>query len=95
MANRREEDMLFREELDALKSRFPEHIQIHHLLSQPSETWAGYRGRITQALLAAVLPPAPIPADMLLTYCGPTGFEVLVESSLLSLGYPVKQLFKF
>ena len=74
--------------------------QVHHLLSQPSEGWAGHRGRISQELLAASLPPpgevaAAAASGVLLTYCGPTGFEVFVESSLLSLGYPVQQLFKF
>jgi ferredoxin-NADP reductase len=72
--------------------------QVHHLLSQPSEEWAGHRGRISQELLAASLPPpgdVSAASGVLLTYCGPTGFEVFVESSLLSLGYPVQQLFKF
>jgi ferredoxin-NADP reductase len=65
------------------------------LLSQPSDEWSGHRGRISQELLAASLPPPAEAAGVLLTYCGPTGFEVLVESSLLSMGYPVQQLFKF
>ncbi|ELR12009.1 oxidoreductase, FADbinding domain containing protein [Acanthamoeba castellanii str. Neff] len=97
-ANRREEDILFRDELASLQTRFPSHIQVHHLLSQPSEEWAGHRGRISQELLAASLPPpgeVSAASGVLLTYCGPTGFEVFVESSLLSLGYPVQQLFKF
>jgi ferredoxin-NADP reductase len=29
-ANRREEDILFRDELASLQTRFPSHIQVHH-----------------------------------------------------------------
>lgn len=93
--NRREEDVLFGEELSSLQRRFPKHIQVHHLLSQPSAEWSGHRGHVSQELLAATLPPLPISADALIAYCGPTGFEVLVESLLISMGYPVQQLFKF
>jgi ring-1,2-phenylacetyl-CoA epoxidase subunit PaaE len=47
--NRSEESIIFKKELEILESQYKERFSVHNILSQPSDTWVGAKGRINQA----------------------------------------------
>ncbi|MCA9697697.1 MAG: hypothetical protein KC431_09240, partial [Myxococcales bacterium] len=53
--NRRREDVIFAEDLDALARRHGERLRIHHALEQPPSDWTGAHGRLDAATLGAML----------------------------------------
>ena len=58
---------------------------VYALTREQPQNWAGHRGRIDRALLAAnCFPPAQNPA---IYVCGPTGFVECVSSFLVELGF--------
>ncbi|OJJ44442.1 hypothetical protein ASPZODRAFT_793977 [Penicilliopsis zonata CBS 506.65] len=50
-ANKAEEDILMRDEMDQLQATYPDKFQVVHVLSRPSKTWQGERGRIDKERL--------------------------------------------
>ncbi|KAF1323309.1 Nadh-cytochrome b5 reductase, partial [Globisporangium splendens] len=67
-ANKTEGDIILRDELDALQDKHPQ-FKVHYVLSQPSESWTGLRGHVTQEILQDLLPgPSD---DHLVCVCGP------------------------
>ena len=72
-ASRTEEDIILRHELDALAAVYP-NFKVVHVLSQPGESWAGAKGHIDRATLAAALPPPQEGAKTRVLVCGPPGF---------------------
>lgn len=81
-ANRSEEDIAFREEL----ARLPGHMRVLHVLSQPSASWTGARGRLDQAALRSLAGTSLEGAAVYL--CGPPAFLSSTRRSLRSLGVP-------
>lgn len=76
------EDATFREELEQLQQRLP--LEIVVVASAPTAGWAGYVGRIDEALLRTVLP-----ADAALRnhfVCGPADMITSVLRALRSIG---------
>ena len=75
-SSRRYEDIIYREELDALQ-KADNHPEVYHTLTrnQPSG-WQGYSRRIDEAMLAEVAKPLGRAAQVFI--CGPT---LLVESA--------------
>ena len=70
--NRREEDILMRDELDSLASAHPERLSVTYSLTQPGDSWRGAVGRGSAALAASALPePA---GDVMVLVCGTDGF---------------------
>ena len=77
-ANRTEDDILLRRELDALETRHPDRLQIHYLVGD--ETAAAGRprapnvsaGRVDAAAIERFLPPPTEPRTAILV-CGPEG----------------------
>ena len=71
-ANKTEEDILCREELDRLHAEHGvHHFHLHYTLSVVPDGWTHSRGRITDAMLTEHL-PAPSERAMILA-CGPDG----------------------
>ena len=83
-ANRRWEDVTFREEIDQLTARLG--LQVVHVLSDPPADWAGERGRVDLRLLARVL-PAEVGAWNAFV-CGPPPLVSGVVEALRALGLP-------
>jgi predicted ferric reductase len=81
---RRWEDVTFREELEALRTRLD--LRIVYVLSEAPPDWQGARGRITAELLAGHLPEDR--AAYLYFVCGPPAMMDAAERSLLSAGVP-------
>ena len=86
-ANRAEEDILLREQLDDMAKNHP-HFRVHYVLSDvpslPTEgrPWNGLKGRIEKDMISRLLPP-PSP-DTLIYVCGPPGMMQAVSGEKIS-----------
>jgi ferredoxin-NADP reductase len=79
------EDVIYRDELDAMARRDGSLRLVPTLTREQSDGWTGHRGRIDKALLAEIcFPPAQAPA---IYVCGPTGFVETVADLLVELGF--------
>ncbi len=79
------QDIVFRDELDALRRRHPNlHVTVTLTRAQGPE-WSGERGRITPALLARVVPKIE---TSLVYICGPTEMTDPTRQMLRDLGVP-------
>jgi ferredoxin-NADP reductase len=79
------EDVIYREELDAMARRDPDLRVVSTLTRKQPKGWTGPRGRIDKALLAeACFPPEQKPNIFV---CGPTPFVEGVSGLLVELGH--------
>ncbi|KAL6716787.1 NADH-cytochrome b5 reductase [Lecanora helva] len=92
-ANVNYEDILLKEDLDALAKEDPG-FRVNYVLNNPPEKWDGAVGFCTADLMKAKLPP-PSP-DMKLLMCGPPPMISAMKKAAESLGYdkakPVSKL---
>ncbi|OJD29361.1 cytochrome b5 [Diplodia corticola] len=87
-ANRAEEDILLRDELDRFARLYPANFAVHYMLDRPPDAgWAGGRGFVTRDVMADRLPPPAPDAKVLL--CGPPGMVKASKASLKDLGFQV------
>jgi len=70
------EDVIYREELDAMAQRDPNLHVFHTLTRKQPDGWAGHRGRIDKAM-----------SKPNIFVCGPTSFVEHVSSVLVELGH--------
>ena len=56
-SNRRQGDILVREELESLNKQYPGRFKATHILQKPPVDWTGETGRITHKMIARHLPP--------------------------------------
>lgn len=84
-ANRTEEDILLREELEKFARRYPKNLKIWYMLDQPSPKWKYGKGYVTSQVMAEKL-PAPS-ADTKIMLCGPPGMINASKKALCSLGF--------
>ena len=78
-------DIIFRDELEALRRRHP-NLQIHVTLTRDDAAdWPGLRGRITAEMLAKVVPEI---AGRRVHICGPTEMTGPIRAILRDLGVP-------
>lgn len=79
------EDVIYRDELDAMARRDPDLRVVNTLTRKQPEGWMGHRRRIDRALLAeACFPPEQTPRIFV---CGPTPFVETVSGLLVELGH--------
>jgi len=79
------EDVIYRDELDAMASRDPRMRVVNTLTRKQPEGWMGYGRRIDRALLAETcFPPEQNPK---IYVCGPTPFVESVSRLLVELGH--------
>jgi ferredoxin-NADP reductase len=79
------EDIIYREELDAMVRRDADLRVVNTLTRKQPEGWMGHRGRIDKALLAeAVFPPEQKTKFFV---CGPTPFVEVIARLLVELGH--------
>ena len=84
-SSRSVEDVIYRNELDAMARRDPDLRVVGALTRQQPEGWTGYRRRIDEPMLAdACFPPERTPK---IYVCGPTPFVEDVSSFLVKLGH--------
>ncbi|KZV85378.1 ferredoxin reductase-like protein, partial [Exidia glandulosa HHB12029] len=89
-ANRTEEDILLRDELDAFHREGHQRFAIHHTLSNPSTEWkGGSLGRINESMVREYLPPPS--KDGLILACGPEEMmNLTVRPALKLCGWDVE-----
>jgi ferredoxin-NADP reductase len=79
------EDVIYREELDAMARHDPDLSVVNTLTRKQPEGWMGHRRRIDKALLAeACFPPEQSPRAFV---CGPTPLVEAVSTLLVELGH--------
>jgi predicted ferric reductase len=76
------EDVIFREEIEALEQRLP--LKVVHVIEQPHEGWNGERGFVTKEILDRHLPTHRNNRDYFI--CGPNPMMDAVEQALSELG---------
>jgi len=79
------EDVIYREELDAMAHRDPDLRVINTLTRKQPPNWSGHRRRIDKALLAETCFPAKQKPRIFV--CGSTSFVEDVSRLLVDLGY--------
>jgi cytochrome-b5 reductase len=83
-ANVNEEDILLREDLDALAKEDPR-FRIYYVLNNPPQGWAGGVGFVTADMIKERLPP---PAkDIKILLCGPPPMIKAMQAATQELGY--------
>ncbi|MBN2526305.1 MAG: FAD-dependent oxidoreductase [Deltaproteobacteria bacterium] len=83
--SRREEEIIFRNEIDAICSRNP-NIQVTHMLSRPSRFWAGRRGRVDIQAVMDIVNDGPEKRTFFI--CGPAALYRPLSEMLLTLHVP-------
>ncbi|KAJ6520194.1 cytochrome-b5 reductase [Mycena sanguinolenta] len=71
-SNVTEEDILMREDLDALAKKHPKHLELVYLLDKPKEGWPGPKGYISADVIKKYVAPATAERTMVMI-CGPPG----------------------
>lgn len=84
--NRNEESIIYKKEIEEWQKKFGERLQVHHLLSQPSSSWTGERGRFSTQWLDKIikLKNKNLPQEYYV--CGPDGFMASVTQELIATG---------
>ncbi|KAJ7964843.1 NADH-cytochrome b5 reductase [Quillaja saponaria] len=92
-ANVTYEDILLKEELDALAINFPSRFRIYYVLNQPPGGWEGGVGFVTKEMIQTHC-PAPAP-DIQVLRCGPPPMNKAMAVHLDDLGYSRQMQFQF
>ncbi|KAH7079603.1 hypothetical protein FB567DRAFT_595595 [Paraphoma chrysanthemicola] len=83
-ANRTEEDILLREDLETFARRYPKNFKLWFMLDNAPKDWAYGKGFVTADVMKEKLPsPGPDTKFML---CGPPGMVNAAKKALVSLG---------
>jgi cytochrome-b5 reductase len=85
LANRSEEDILLREQLEKFARRYPKNFKLWYMLDQPPQDWAYGSGFVTADVMKEKL-PAPGP-DTKIMLCGPPGMVNASKKALEGLGF--------
>lgn len=91
--NRREEDILWRCQLDALAAN-DERFQVEYVLSEPCESWTGRKGRVDESMLKDFL-NRPDGSKCYVCVCGPTAFTELTTGLVKQQGFSEEELHTF
>lgn len=86
--SRNEEQIIFGKQLNLLEKANPERLKIIHILSQPSESWKGMKGRLSSAGLKELFANAEYEKRYEEVYfiCGPDGIMHTAKEILNELG---------
>lgn len=81
-------DVIFRQELELMSARLPNfHLAIATTQTAIGQPWAGFTGRLTDAMLRCI---APDFQDRQVYVCGPASFMQATKSLLEGLGFPMQ-----
>jgi ferredoxin-NADP reductase len=84
-SSRRLQDVIYRDEIDAMARHDPALRIVHALTREAPRDWTGHRGRVDKSLLAAnCFAPAQQPA---IYVCSPTSFVESIAVLLVELGF--------
>jgi len=87
-ANRNQESIIFKAELDRLQSANPDRFSIFHLLDQADANWKGFRGFLTAEILQSIMNQIPDFGSEQTSFmvCGPEAMMKNAEALLLQRG---------
>ncbi|UFH55108.1 2Fe-2S iron-sulfur cluster-binding protein [Spirosoma sp. KNUC1025] len=94
-SNSTERSIIFYQELDELHHQFPDRFRLLHLLSNPSENWQGFRGRLNNVMLERLLPDlvgTSNPETIRFYICGPGDYMRMVQFTLVFSGFQLNQI---
>ncbi|KAJ5677321.1 uncharacterized protein N7477_002954 [Penicillium maclennaniae] len=83
-ANRSEEDILLREELEAFARKYM-NLKIWYMLDQPPQDWTYGEGYVTSQVMSERLPSPAMDTKIML--CGPPGMINASKKALVNLGF--------
>lgn len=89
--NKKEEDILLRDQLDNL-DKSDERLVIQHILSEPENSWTGLKGQVSEPIIKGAIDQQCsstqlFPADIYVTICGPSQFTAIAEGIFREMGY--------
>jgi len=91
--NRRLQDIIFRDKLNALQQKYPERLHLVHSLTQPPPGWTGATGRLTKNHLIQLLEQFPLQEeDSRFFLCGPEEMMADAKRALSVLGVANRQI---
>ncbi|KAF8215790.1 ferredoxin reductase-like protein, partial [Mycena galopus ATCC 62051] len=105
-SNVTEEDILMREDLDALAKKYPNTLEVVYLLDKPKPDWKGPTGFVNADVIKKYVAP-PTAERTMVMICGPPGQVAAlagkkagfkqgeIDGVLKELGYTAEQVFKF
>lgn len=85
-ANKTEDDILLRKELDEYARKFPHKFKVWYILDSPPPRWQFGSGRIDKNLLQQRL-PGPNGDESKILVCGPPGMQKAMINTLVELGF--------
>ncbi|NVK50606.1 MAG: ferredoxin--NADP reductase [Cyclobacteriaceae bacterium] len=87
-SSRNEEQIIFKKQLDQLQLANPDRLKIEHVLSQPSESWQGSKGRLNKEKFHDLVANAEYEQryEEIYFLCGPEGIMDTAESVLEEIG---------
>jgi ferredoxin-NADP reductase len=89
-SSRQFDDVIYRDELDALAARRDGFEVIHTLTRSQPPDWTGYARRIDEAMLREVA--APLGRGVRVYICGPTALVEAAANALVRLGLPAERI---
>lgn len=90
------EDIILKDKLDALATRFPIRFVVHYILDKPPAGWTGLGGYVTKDVLSKHLPAAQADdGNNRVLMCGPPPMLKALTANLQDLGFQKDQLFFF
>jgi len=81
----REEELVFRAELEALAASFPEQFLVHFVLAEPNPGWRGETGLLTAGLIRRLTGPGD---ERSFFISGPPGMHRYLAAELAGFGLP-------
>lgn len=88
-----EEDILLKERLDAFKEEYPKRFKPYYVLTNPTESWTGLKGRIDKEKVHEYLPPPATTTQICV--CGPVSMTNAMERMLHEQGYTSEMIHLF
>ncbi|ODV91458.1 hypothetical protein CANCADRAFT_71204 [Tortispora caseinolytica NRRL Y-17796] len=84
-ANVNYDDILLKDDLDALVAKYPDRIKVKYVLNNPPEVWDGYVGFVTTDILKEHLNPPSDDTKVLI--CGPPPMVSAMKKAVQELGF--------
>ncbi|KAJ5241150.1 uncharacterized protein N7469_002741 [Penicillium citrinum] len=84
-ANRSEEDILLRNELETFAQNYPKNLKLWYMLDQAPKAWKYGQGYVTAKVMSERLPASS--SDTKIMLCGPPGMVNASKKALSDLGF--------
>jgi len=86
--NRSESEIIFNSQLAELEKQYPKRLAVVHALSNPTSSWEGHKGRVSDSLIhSALKEDNPNHCDYSIFVCGPSGLIETAEEALVAKGF--------